>query len=53
MKTNNLNLSDDQIKILQAMKKVRANLIAFKKRMGTDLVTMQGDKIVFIKAADL
>ena len=53
MKTVKGKRSEEQIKILQGMEKVYENLIAFKKRMGTDLVTMQGDKIVFIKAADL
>lgn len=53
MKKNKLQLSAEQTKILQGMEKVYENLIAFKKRMGTDIVTMQGDKIVYINPNNL
>ncbi len=43
----------EQVKILQGMDLVRDRLIAFKKRMNTELVIMKGDKIVYIKPEDL
>ncbi|MFN8436648.1 MAG: hypothetical protein U0V72_03325 [Cytophagales bacterium] len=47
MKSN--SRTENQEKIIQAMPKVYENLIAFKKRMNSELVVLQNDKIVRIK----
>jgi len=38
-----------QTKILEALDKVYENLIAYKKKMNSELVVMRDDKIVRIK----
>lgn len=43
------NRTENQEKIIQAMTKVRENLIAFKKKMNSELVIMQDGKIVKVK----
>jgi|LakMenEpi03Aug12_release.lakeMendotaPanAssembly.Ray.scaffolds.fasta_scaffold6139364_1 hypothetical protein len=40
-------------KIEEGMKLVKADLIAFKKAKNSELVVMQGDKIVHIKPEDI
>ena len=40
-------------KIEEGMKRVKADLIAFKKAKNSELVVMQGDKIVHIKPEDI
>lgn len=50
---NNENRTEHQIKILNAMTKVRENLIAFKKKMNSELVVSRDGKIVRIKPEDL
>lgn len=44
---------ENQTKILKAMDKVHENLIAFKKRMNSELVVYRDGKIVRIKASEL
>jgi hypothetical protein len=43
------NLTEDQKKILEGLDKVYDNLIAFKKKMNSELVVMKDGKIVYIK----
>lgn len=45
--------TENQEKILKAMDKVYENLIAFKKKMNSDLVVYRDGKIVRIKASEL
>lgn len=40
-------------KIEEGMKLVKSDLIAFKKAKNSELVVMQGDKIVHIKPEDI
>ena len=42
-------ISEQQVKILEGMEKVYEKLIAFKKRMNSDLVVIQDQKVVHIK----
>ena len=42
-------ISEQQIKIFVGMDKVYEILIAFKKRMNSDLVVIQDQKVVHIK----
>ncbi len=42
-------ISEQQVKILEGMDKVYEKLIAFKKRMNSDLVVIQDQKVVHIK----
>ena len=46
-------LSPDQAKILAGMDKVYENLIAFKKKMNSELVVMRDGKIVHVKPEDM
>lgn len=48
MKNNKKNISDRE-KILLGMDKVYDNLIAFKKRMNSDIVVLRDGKIIHIK----
>lgn len=41
--------TENQKKILEGMDKVYENLIAFKRKMNSDLVILKDDKIVRIK----
>ena len=43
----------EQAKIIEAMEKVRENLIAFKKRMNSELVIYRDGKIIRIKPSEL
>ena len=45
----NKKISEQQVKILEGMEKVYEKLIAFKKRMNSDLVVIQDQKVVHIK----
>ena len=45
--------TENQEKILKAMDKVYENLIAFKKKMNSELVVYRDGKIVRIKASEL
>ena len=47
MKTH--KMTPNQIKILEGMDKVYEKLIAFKRKMNSDLVVIKDDKIVRIK----
>lgn len=40
-------------KIEEGMKLVKADLIAYKKAKNSDLVVMQGDKIVYLKPDEI
>ena len=42
-------ISEQQVKILEGMDKVYEKLIAFKKRMNSDLVVIKNNKVVHIK----
>ena len=46
-------LSPEQAKILAGMDKVYENLIAFKKKMNSELVIMRDGKIVHVKPEDM
>ena len=46
-------LSPDQAKILAGMDKVYESLIAFKKKMNSELVVMRDGKIVYVKPEDM
>ena len=46
-------LSPEQEKILAGMDKVYENLIAFKKKMNSELVVMRDNKIVHVKPEDM
>jgi hypothetical protein len=41
--------TEQEIKILAGMEKVREKLIAFKKRMNSDLVILQDNKVIRVK----
>lgn len=45
--------SEENEKILKGLELTYERLIAFKKRMNTELVIMKGNKIVKIKPEDL
>jgi len=47
------NRSATQAKILAGMDKVYENLIAFKKKMNSELVIMRDGKIVHVKPEDM
>ncbi|MFM6915900.1 MAG: hypothetical protein ACKOUQ_13620 [Aquirufa sp.] len=40
-------------KIEEGMKLVKADLIAYKKAKNSELVVMQGDKIVYLKPSEI
>ena len=42
-------ISEQQVKILEGMDLVYEKLIAFKKRMNSDIVVIQDKKVVHIK----
>jgi hypothetical protein len=46
-------LSPEQAKILAGMDKVYENLIAFKKKMNSELVIMRDGKIAHVKPEDM
>jgi hypothetical protein len=46
---NNKKIISDREKILLGMDKVHDNLIAFKKRMNSDLVVLREGKILHLK----
>lgn len=41
--------TEQEIKILEGMEKVREKLIAFKKRMNSELVILQDNKVIRVK----
>ncbi|MEL1247972.1 hypothetical protein [Flavobacterium helocola] len=45
----NKKISKQQVKILEGMDLVYEKLIAFKKRMNSDIVVIQDKKVVHIK----
>ena len=49
MKTKEYQRSENGQKIIDALGKVHENLIAFKKKMNSELVVMKDGKIVKIK----
>ena len=42
-------ISEQQVKIIEGMDKVYEKLITYKKRMNSDLVVIQDQKVVHIK----
>ncbi len=47
------HMTENQRKIAEVLSKVRENLIAYKKKMNSDLVIMKDGKIVRIKPENL
>jgi hypothetical protein len=41
--------TEQEIKILEGMEQVREKLIAFKKRMNSELVILQDNKVIRVK----